>query len=134
MMPDADSAARAVDMLDLLVEFFEDGKYWTTGKFINDEEKRCLVGAMRTIRTAHNLHGAPTRFYLLRAMPLENRREGLMAFNDRCRDFGELAELISQARALAVADIEKQRLSAPPGRPVPPADAFALDTVDCLLS
>ena len=109
MMPDADSAARAVDMLDLLVEFFEDGKYWTTGKFINDEEKRCLVGAMRYIRTAHNLHGAPTRHYLLRAMNRSVGGHGLMLFNDACRNFDELGEVISKARELAVADIERQR-------------------------
>jgi hypothetical protein len=28
MMPDARSAATAAHMLDLLLEFFEDGKYW----------------------------------------------------------------------------------------------------------
>lgn len=109
MMPDADSAARAVDMLDLLVEFFEGGKYWTTGEFINDEEKRCLVGAMRYIRTAHNLHGAPIRHYLLRAMNRSVWGHGLMSFNDACRNFDELREVISKARELAVADIERQR-------------------------
>jgi hypothetical protein len=34
--------------------FFEDGKYWMKGDFIDDD------GAMRCIRTAHNLYRAPT--------------------------------------------------------------------------
>jgi hypothetical protein len=109
MTPDADSAAKAVDMLDLLLEFFEGGKYWMKYDFIDDEENRCLIGAMRFIRTAHNLHGAPARHYLLRAMTPLDRRWGLMWFNDGCRRFAEIAALIRKARQLAVADIEQQR-------------------------
>jgi hypothetical protein len=108
-MTDARSAAKAVRMLDLLIEFFEDGKYWMKCDFIDDDENHCLVGAMRCIRTAHNLHGAPTRQYLLRVMTPRQRNNGLMAFNDSCRDFGQLHALILKARELAVADAEKQR-------------------------
>ena len=36
---------------------------------------RCLVGALRYIRTGHNLHGVPARYYLRRAMkPAEGER------------------------------------------------------------
>ena len=38
---------------------------------------------------------------------------GLISFNDRCRDFGELREVILQARKLAVADIEKHQRDVP---------------------
>ena len=34
---------------------------------------------------------------------------GLISFNDRRRDFGELREVILQARKLAVADIERHQ-------------------------
>jgi hypothetical protein len=34
---------------------------------------------------------------------------GLISFNDRCRDFGELHEVILQARKLAVADTENHQ-------------------------
>ena len=108
MTPDANSAAKAVDMLDLLLEFFEGGKYWMKGDFVDDAENRCLVGAMRFIRTAHNLHGAPARHYLLRAMTPQDRRWGLIAFND-FRRFAQIDALIRKARQLAVADIEQQR-------------------------
>jgi hypothetical protein len=38
---------------------------------------------------------------------------GLISFNDRCRDFGELREVILQARKLAIADIEKHQHAVP---------------------
>ena len=38
---------------------------------------------------------------------------GLISFNDRCTDFGELREVILQARKLAVADIEKHQRDVP---------------------
>ena len=68
MPRDARSAAKAVDMLDLLIEFFDDGERWIKGKLDDGAGNRCLVGALRAIRDGHNLHGAPTRAYLLKAM------------------------------------------------------------------
>jgi hypothetical protein len=67
------------------------------------------------IRDGHNLHGAPTRVYLLKAMQQSPKTggTGLISFNDRCRDFGELHEVILQARKLAVADIEKHQRAVP---------------------
>ena len=115
MPRDAHSAAKAVDMLDLLIEFFDDGDRWIKGKLDDGAGNRCLVGALRDNRDGHNLHGAPTRAYLLKAMQRSPKPgwTGLISFNDRCRDFGELHEVILQARKLAVADIEK----APARRP-----------------
>ena len=115
MPRDAQSAARAVDMLDLLIEFFDDGERWIKGKLDDGMGNHCLVGAMRDIRDGYNLHGAPTRVYLLKAMQRSPKIgwTGLISFNDRCRDFGELREVILQARNLAVADIEKHRRAVP---------------------
>ena len=59
MPRDAHSAAKAVDMLDLLIEFFDDGERWIKGKLDDGAGNRCLVGALRDIRDGHNLHGAP---------------------------------------------------------------------------
>jgi hypothetical protein len=60
MPRDAHSSAKAVDMLDLLIEFFDDGDRWIKGKLDDGAGNRCLVGALRDIRDGHNLHGAPT--------------------------------------------------------------------------
>ena len=38
---------------------------------------------------------------------------GLISFNDRCRDFGELHEVILQARKLAVEDIKQHQRAIP---------------------
>ena len=115
MPRDAHSAAKAVDMLDLLIEFFDDGDRWIKGKLDDGAGNRCLVGALRDLRDGHNLHSAPTRLYLLKAMQRSPKAgwTGLISFNDRCRDFGELREVILQARKLAVADIEKHQRAVP---------------------
>jgi hypothetical protein len=52
----------------LLIEFFDDGERWIKGKLDDGAGNRCLVGALRGIRDGHNLHGAPTRVYLLKTM------------------------------------------------------------------
>ena len=50
----ATDAAKAVQMLDLLGEFFADGSRWIRGEFHDDDGNRCLVGAMRHIRAVRN--------------------------------------------------------------------------------
>jgi hypothetical protein len=59
-----------------------------------------------------------TSLYLLRAMQRSPKTgwTGLISFNDRCRDFGELHEVILQARKLAAADIEKDQCDASAAR------------------
>ena len=115
MPRDAHSVAKAVDLLDLLIEFFDDGERWIKGKIDDGAGNRCLVGALHYIRDGHNLYGAPTRLYLLKAMQRSPKTgwTGLISFNDRCRDFGELRQVILQARKLAVADIEKHQRDVP---------------------
>ena len=112
MPRDAHSAAKAVDMLDLLIEFFDDGERWIKGKLHDGAGNRCLVGALRYLRDGHN-----PRVYLLKAMQRSPKTgwTGLISFNDRCRDFGELREVILQARKLAIADIEKHQHAVPTG-------------------
>jgi hypothetical protein len=107
-------------MFDLLIEFFDDGERWIKGKLDDGAGNHCL-GALRGIRDGHNLHGAPTRVYLLKAMQRSPKTgwTGLISVNDQCRDFGELHEVILQARKLAVADTEKHK------RPVPTSEVLA---------
>jgi hypothetical protein len=59
MEPDAASAASAMDPLDLLIEFFEDGKRWITGEVADAAGNYCLVGAMGYIRD-----GAPALLFV----------------------------------------------------------------------
>lgn len=104
-MPDPASALKSVRMLDLLIEFFDDGAKWTRGDFRNAEGSRCLVGAMQHLRAVHGLSGDPTRYYLLAAMPFHWRYAGLMGYNDHCRSFSELLITVCRARQLALRDV-----------------------------
>ena len=54
MSRDAHSAAKAVDMLDLLIEFFDDGERWIKGKLDDGAgtaalSARCVTSATGTI-------------------------------------------------------------------------------------
>ena len=60
MPRDAHSDEKAVDLLDLLIEFFDDGERWIKGKIDDGVGNRCLFGALRYIRDGHNLRGALT--------------------------------------------------------------------------
>jgi len=64
----ASSTAKAVAMLDLLIEFFADGGRWIKGRNGDGRGKHCLVGAMRYLPSHHDLAGARTAFYLRHAM------------------------------------------------------------------
>ena len=103
MKPDAEAAGKTVRLLDLVMEFFEDGRYWLRGDFTDDEGKGCLVDALRRMRRVHRLYGDAARRYLTEAMP-EPERVPLQCFNDFCDSFRKLRAVIGRARELAVAD------------------------------
>jgi hypothetical protein len=105
--PDPAAAAKAVQMLDLLAEYFCEEKHWIKGNFRDDDGNRCLLGAIYLIRARHNLYGDPTRYYLLEAIGWM-RGFSLAAFNDRyCESIEKLRSVIDEARALAAADVEQ---------------------------
>jgi hypothetical protein len=62
MKPDAASAASAMDPLDLLIEFFEDGKRWITGEVATPRATTASSEPWATFAMVH------PRYYLLRAM------------------------------------------------------------------
>jgi hypothetical protein len=99
--PDPETAATTVRLLDLVMEFFEDGRYWLQRDFTDDDGKGCLVDALRRMRRVHALYGDAARRYLTEAMP---ERLPLQCFNDLCDSFSELRTVIARARQLAVAD------------------------------
>jgi hypothetical protein len=101
---------KAVQVLDLLLAFFgTNGAQWLRGGFLLDGSL-CLVNALAHVRRAHRITGDGTGYYLQDAMPQPTT---LLAFNDDCKDFGEMRALIRQARARAVHDCRKRhRLTA----------------------
>ena len=96
-MPEAE-IAKAVQLLDLMLEFFADDGHWTRGCYDDGNGGHCLVGALLHLSREHNLPRAPAIALLQDAMP----RPGLplVHFNDRrC---GSIAELQQKAKFIRI--------------------------------
>jgi len=103
--------AKAVQLLDLMLEFFADDGRWTRGCYDDGNGGHCLVGALLHLSRKHRLPAAPAIALLQDAMP----RPGLslVYFNDRfCRSVAELLSIILKARRLADDDAERERAEA----------------------
>jgi hypothetical protein len=106
-MPEAE-IAKAVQLLDLMLEFFADDGHWTRGCYDDGNGGHCLVGALLHLSRTHCLPTAPVIALLQDAMP----RSGLplVHFNDtRCGSIAELRSVILKARRLAHDDAERER-------------------------
>jgi hypothetical protein len=109
-MPEAETV-KAVQLLDLMLEFFADDGRWARGCYDDGNGGRCLVGALLQLGRQHRLPTAPAIGLLQEAMP----RPGLplVHFNDtRCGSAGELRSVILKARRLAHDDAERERAAA----------------------
>ena len=109
-MPEAE-IAKAVQLLDLMLEFFADDGRWTRGCYDDGNGGHCLVGALLHLSRKHRLPKAPVIALLQDAMP----RPGLplVHFNDsRCGSIAELRSVILKARRLAHDDAERERAAA----------------------
>ena len=103
--------AKAVQLLDLMLEFFADDGHWTRGSYGDGNGGHCLVGALLHLSRKHRLPMAPAIALLQDAMP----RPGLplVHFNDtRCGSVGELRSVILKARRLADDQAEQEQAAA----------------------
>jgi hypothetical protein len=103
--------AKAVQLLDLMLEFFADDGHWTRGCYDDGNGGHCLVGALLHLGRKHRLPTAPAIALLQDAMP----RPGLplVRFNDtRCGSVAELRSVILKARRLAHDDAERELAAA----------------------
>jgi len=95
----------AVQMLDLLQEFFADDACWMRGHYHDGGDRRCLIGALDHLQRNHHIPWAGAVYFLEQALP--SRQSGLVNFNDRlCASVVELRSVIMKARALAQEDAE----------------------------
>jgi hypothetical protein len=109
-MPEAE-IAKAVQLLDLMLEFFADDGHWARGCYDDGNGGHCLVGALLHLSRKHNLPRAPAVALLQDAMP----RPGLplVHFNDtRCGSIAELRGIILKARSLAHDEVARERAAA----------------------
>jgi hypothetical protein len=103
--------AKAVQLLDLMLEFFADGGHWTRGRYDDGDGGHCLVGALLHLSRKHRLPTRTAIMLLQDAMP----RPGLplVHFNDSCcGSVSELRSIILKARRLADDDAERERSDA----------------------
>jgi hypothetical protein len=101
----------AVQLLDLMLEFFADDGRWTRGRYDDGNGGHCLVGALMHLSREHRLPRAPAIALLQDAMP----RPGLplVHFNDTCcGSVAELRSIILKARRLADNHAEQERAAA----------------------
>src|ERR1700739_1255567 len=78
----------AVQLLDLMLEFFADNGRWTRGRYDDGDGGHCLVGALLHLSRKHCLPAAPVISLLQYAMPPPGLP--LVHFNEtRC---GSIAE------------------------------------------
>jgi hypothetical protein len=109
-MPEAETG-KAVQLLDLMLEFFMDDARWTRGRYHDGHGGHCLVGALLHLSREHRLPPAPAIALLQDAMP----RPGLplVHFNDnRCGTIAELRSVIVKARRLAHDTAEREGVAA----------------------
>ena len=102
---------KAVQLLDLMLEFFVDDGHWTRGCYDDGNGGHCLVGALLHLGRKHSLPTRSVIALLQDAMP----RPGLplVHFNDsRCGSVAELRSVILKARRLADDHAERERAAA----------------------
>ena len=97
--------AKAVLMLDLLSEFFDNGRHWLRGGWHDGNGRRCLVDALRHLRARNAIVGDGTGFYLRKAQP-QWIYKPINRFNDECQSYEDIRALIGRARALAQAELD----------------------------
>lgn len=60
--------ARAILVLDAMLEFFDGGRRWTRQLLNDGMGNRCLIGALRHVRHQQRIRGAGTPDYLRTAI------------------------------------------------------------------
>jgi hypothetical protein len=111
-MPDH---AKAVQLIDLLLDFFgPEGERWHQRTY-RKGKRRCLVDAIYHLRRKHHIHGEGTVRIIYEnvrpksfppapalAIVADDRFNGvLMSYNDRCANFAELRAMLIRVRTAA---------------------------------
>ncbi|MBV8894406.1 MAG: hypothetical protein JO266_20930 [Acidobacteria bacterium] len=103
---------KAIQMLDAMLEFFgENGQRWTYGEWRNILGQRCMAGALRHLRSVMHIKGDTAGEYLREAIRLRHHvpYAEIPWFNDACRSYDDIRDMILGARALAEAEFDRQR-------------------------
>jgi hypothetical protein len=68
--------AKAIAVLDAMLQFFDGGRRWTIGQLRDTAGNRCLIGALPHVRREQHIRGSGTEYYLrpLRQPSLRKRQ------------------------------------------------------------
>jgi hypothetical protein len=99
-MPRSDPA-KAVQVLDLMLAFFNNGKRWTRRSFIGSKGRRCVIGALAHIRDQHAIQGDGAEHYLREITGTRRLPDNLdlMTYNDHCKKTFKASAAPSSRRA-----------------------------------
>jgi hypothetical protein len=98
------SASETVAALDQLAALFEGGKRWIRKKECDEKGRFCLRGGI-----AHIAAGDYVRYYLKFAIrELAGPSMTIPVYNDNAPSFASIAYVISRARELAAAEVDRQ--------------------------
>jgi hypothetical protein len=124
--------AKAIVVLDAMLQFFDGGKRWTQGELRDYRRRRCLIGALEHIERQQRLRGSGAESYLrsailstgdsldplirfaialLNILPAPDDRD-LTNYNDEAASYDEVRALIIEARAIAQAELDPPSLAA----------------------
>lgn len=102
--------AKAVYVIDRMLELFDGGKHWHRGWAEKGEgggTNRCLVSAMKTVRKYDGISGDRTSHYL--GLAIRHRyctSIGIMEFNDNyATTYDTIERVLRDARELASSDV-----------------------------
>jgi hypothetical protein len=90
----------------LLLEFFEDGRRWTRGRYHDGNGSHCLVGAIWYLARKHKTRSAVAVSFLQEVLPRGHRH--LVYFNDMSGSFAEVRALIVKTRSAVVAEAKER--------------------------
>jgi hypothetical protein len=94
---------KAIQMLDLMEEFFDGGLRWIRGFYEDDHGNRCLMGALTYLSKNREAAADYASIYLHIALP--KRYMLAHRFNDDCWSYSQIRALIHRARELARHDL-----------------------------
>jgi hypothetical protein len=130
-MPRRADPAKAILVLDAMLEFFDGGKRWARGDWVTyPARNRCLVGALKYVRFELGIRDDNTAELLESALPQHHRyllyrllnphddfqpsydfqrQHRLMWLNDHCRRYQQVRAVIVRARKAAEAELDAGR-------------------------
>jgi hypothetical protein len=102
--------AKAVYVIDRMLEMFDGGKYWVCGHWFlhhpDGSKQRCLLTALRAVRKTDKISGDNAGRYLARAIfEKHGERLSIIMYNDGHPNFADIERALHRARELAAQDI-----------------------------